>query len=84
MSEVNRKETSKKLAEEIPLEQRKKGWGFPRNSRKAHYFIGIMSLCNKWMYFGSVEDSNDNSPDNCVLCRRKLEKIREKEKKNGD
>ena len=59
----------------------KKGWGFPLNSRKAHYFNNdARSLCGKWMYFGTLEDSNHNSPDNCAKCRRKLQKILAKQK----
>ncbi|GAG83329.1 unnamed protein product, partial [marine sediment metagenome] len=25
-----------------------RGWGFPANSRKAHYFVDKCSLCGKW------------------------------------
>ena len=57
----------------------KEGWGFPANSRKAHYFVNGMALCNKWMFHGELEQGNDNSPDNCVSCRRKLQKRKEKE-----
>ena len=50
---------------------KKEGWGFPVTSRKAHYFIDSMSLCNKWgFYFGPLEQGNDESPDNCVVCMR--------------
>lgn len=65
-----------------------KGWGFPANSRKAHYFVDGRSLCGKWMYFGSLEDSNDNSSDNCTACKKAVQKLRAKEaveklKQNG-
>jgi len=54
-----------------------KGWGFPANSRKAHYFnTDKRSLCGKWLFFGELEDSNDNSPDNCTACKKALLKIR--------
>lgn len=58
-----------------------KGWGFPPSSRKAHYFIDGRSLCSKWLFFGDLEDSNDNSPDNCTRCKKAVKKLREKEKK---
>ncbi|MBA7491660.1 hypothetical protein ES702_02208 [subsurface metagenome] len=60
----------------------KRGWGWPRNSRKTHYFIDGRSLCGKWMFFGKLEDSQDNSPDNCVSCTKAIKKLREKEKKS--
>jgi hypothetical protein len=51
------------------------GWGWPVNSRKCHYFEQGISLCGKWMFFGSpVENqSKAKSLDDCVACRRKLE-----------
>lgn len=52
----------------------KEGWGFPTNSQKAHYFIAGRSLCSKWMYFGELEQGNDNSSDNCIACKRALAK----------
>jgi hypothetical protein len=48
----------------------KRGWGWPLLSRKAHYFIGAMSLCRKWMYTGSIFDTDHNSPDNCKACMK--------------
>jgi len=50
------------------------GWGWPNNSRKAHYFVGGRSLCNRWMYFGELDQGNDESSHNCVSCKRKLRK----------
>lgn len=58
-------------------EDQKEGWGFPWNSRKAHYFINGRSLCNRWLYTGALEQGNDDSPDNCAICKRKLKKRRE-------
>jgi len=56
------------------------GWGWPGNSRKAHYFEEgqITSICGKWLYRGPREQGNDGSPDNCTACRRALQKKREK------
>lgn len=51
------------------------GWGWPINSRKAHYYIGGMSLCRKWMMLGgNLEQGNDDSADNCKACKTKLAK----------
>jgi len=62
------------------MNDKKEGWGFPLNSRKAHYFVGTKSLCNKWMYFGELTpNQNGSSPDDCKSCTRKLEKKRETE-----
>jgi len=51
----------------------KGGWGFPVNSRKAHWFKpdGI-ALCGKWMFWNdNLDDSAHDSPDNCRECRKK-------------
>lgn len=49
------------------------GWGFPLNSRKAHYFVDTFSLCRKMgFYRGDLEQGNNNSPDNCAECRKRL------------
>lgn len=51
-----------------------KGWGWPSNSRKAHYFNGVYSLCRRWMFFGPLENGNNESPDNCLECRKRIAK----------
>ncbi|MCX9083198.1 MAG: hypothetical protein OIN87_00165 [Candidatus Methanoperedens sp.] len=58
----------------------RKGWGFPLNSKKAHYFVDGRSLCGKWMFFGVLEQGNDNSLDNCTACKKALlnEKVKKK------
>jgi hypothetical protein len=58
-----------------------RGWGYLRNSPKFHYFDRHtgMSACGRWMRLGSMddlEDSNDDSLENCSACRRKVKKIR--------
>ena len=52
----------------------KEGWGFPLNAKKSHYFINGVSLCRRWMYGGPLE-RNDESPDNCKECIKRLKKI---------
>lgn len=46
------------------------GWGWPTNSRKAHYFMGdTISVCRKWMYGGALEsETGKRSPDDCARC----------------
>jgi hypothetical protein len=52
------------------------GWGWPANSRKAHYFAGSnISICRKMMFFGSKEIGNDGSPDNCAECKKRLGRL---------
>lgn len=53
------------------------GWGWPGNSKKAHYFREgeIASLCGKWAYTGPRESGNDGSPDNCAECKKRLAKV---------
>lgn len=50
------------------------GWGFPINSRKAHYFdAGYISLCGRWLFRGPVTaDDGERSMDDCSPCRKKL------------
>jgi len=56
-------------------DKQKKGWGFPLNSRKAHYFDDdAFSMCGKWMFTGSLFDDKHSHPDNCVICMRKRNK----------
>ncbi|KKM17726.1 hypothetical protein LCGC14_1672900 [marine sediment metagenome] len=57
-------------------EEIKEGWGFPGNCRKAHYFKADgRSLCRKWGSFRiSLEQGNDDSPDNCTVCMKALPK----------
>ncbi len=51
----------------------KEGWGLPEGCRKAHYFVEGMSLCGRHgYYFGSLKQGDDESPGNCVLCKKKL------------
>lgn len=50
------------------------GWGFPANSRKAHWFVAGRALCGKWFYLGHTETGNDTSPDNCKACLKRRDK----------
>lgn len=52
------------------------GWTWLGNSRKWHYFVGDRSLCRKWGLFATpkLQQGNDDSPDNCAECRRRLKK----------
>jgi hypothetical protein len=58
------------------------GWGFPLNSRKAHFFDqSKRSLCGNWAFFGKLENARHDHPINCMACMRKREtrqKITEK------
>lgn len=51
-----------------------KGWGCPILSKKAQYFEGGMSLCRKWMFGGELEDGRHDHKQNCLSCRKALEK----------
>jgi len=58
----------------------KEGWTWLANSKKWHYFVEGRSLCGKFLLLQipELEQGNDGSPDNCMACRKKLEKRREK------
>jgi len=55
-------------------EKKEEGWGFPLKSKKAHYFVGSRSLCNKWLFFGNLEGDDETSSDDCTTCTRQLAK----------
>ena len=52
----------------------KEGWTWLHNSKKWHYFVDGRSLCGRWMLFSNpgLEQGNDDSPDNCKACSKKL------------
>lgn len=52
------------------------GWGWPGNSRKAHYFkMGeATSVCSRWLYGGSRTAGDFKSPDDCAPCRKWVDK----------
>lgn len=53
------------------------GWGWPKSSGKAHYFVDGASLCGEIQdYRGKTERQNDESVDNCVLCKKHLATLR--------
>lgn len=56
------------------------GWTKFSNSTKWHYLRGGTSLCGKFMALGNpaTELGNDESPDNCAACKRKLRAERAK------
>lgn len=53
----------------------KYGWTWPLNMKQAHYYKegDSVSLCGRVLYLGHLfELGNDQSPDNCVQCKKKL------------
>ncbi|ELD0485488.1 hypothetical protein QUQ58_002004 [Escherichia coli] len=63
------------------MSERAAGWGRPARSKKYHYFAEneVTSICRRWMYFGEREPDSFESPDDCAVCRRKLNKKNEQE-----
>jgi len=59
---------------------KKEGWTWLYNSKKWHYFKDGMSLCGKFMLLKSdkLEQGNDDSLDNCAICKKTLKKQNEK------
>jgi hypothetical protein len=53
-----------------------KGWGWPRLSRTAHYFVDARSLCGRWLFRGDLDDTRAETagPDDCASCRKKYDK----------
>lgn len=52
----------------------REGWTWLLNAKKWHYFVDGRSLCKRWLLFTTpkLEQGNDNSPDNCINCLKKL------------
>lgn len=54
------------------------GWTWSYNSKKWHYYRGMISLCCKRGLLAhpseGYELGNNERPDNCKVCRTKLEK----------
>ncbi len=58
----------------------RRGWAWPVNAKKPHYFEGAVSLCRRWLFFGELQDDgNDDSPDSCKKCRGMLAQRVQKE-----
>lgn len=55
------------------------GWAWPSNSRRWHYFVGSLSLCNKWMFTGPLQGdfSGVDRSDDCLVCSKRLVKRQE-------
>lgn len=60
------------------MSEPKEGWVGTINGRKWHYVIGSTALCGTTIWGGTPELGNDDSPDNCAACKRKLAKRKEK------
>lgn len=70
------------MSEDSKLVTRYAGWTWLANSKAWHYFTseGNRSLCRKYMLFVlplELEQGNDDSPDNCLKCRRELARRKE-------
>ena len=62
------------------MAEKKEGWEYKYKSPKWHYFKNGQSICGKWMYLGDdLEKGNNNSPDNCKSCIKKLKALEGKE-----
>ena len=50
-----------------------KGWARPPYALKWHYFDEDgKSLCGHQFFTGPTEQGNEDSPDNCSTCRKRL------------
>jgi hypothetical protein len=52
------------------------GWGFPPESRRAHFFYGSTSLCGTLEgYRGPKDKDMAHTPDDCATCRKMIATI---------
>ena len=58
-----------------PAARPPEGWGWIYGAVRWHYFRNFQSLCRKWeiFYNDSLDPGNNDSPDNCKRCRKRLE-----------
>lgn len=58
-----------------------RGWGWPANAKKWHYFVGSESLCGNWIYGGDVygNEARYHESDLCKKCRRELQILKTEE-----
>jgi len=56
----------------------KRGWAWPDNAAKSHYFINGRSLCGRWMFLGEplAEDHPGGLRNDCKACTQRLAKHR--------
>lgn len=59
------------------MAEKREGWGWPSNAKKAHYFVGTRSLCLSWAFVGVLEEGNDGCRGNCAKCRKRLKERNE-------
>lgn len=51
------------------------GWGWPGNSKKAHYFTpDRRALCGRWAFSGELSRDGYLHGDQCVACRNRRPK----------
>ena len=62
------------------MNENKEGWTWLSNSTKWHYFVDNRSLCGKFalLRIPKLEQGNDGSLDNCIACKKKLEKRKQR------
>ena len=60
-----------------------KGWGWPDDQKKAHFFDGGKSYCGRVKFSGDLEKGNDFSPDNCRPCMKGILNRKWKRSRNG-
>jgi len=65
------------------LSGNEEGWAFVHYAtgvtKKAHYIRkDCRTLCGRYAWLGDVEQGNDESPDNCAECKKRLRKLKEK------
>lgn len=61
------------------MSEENEGWIWLANATKWHYIRKGRSLCGSWMFLGkqNYQLGNNDSPDNCKACQKKLTKEKE-------
>lgn len=66
------------ITQRLAPDAEREGWVGITNGRKYHYVIDNDTLCGVVVWGGEVELGNDDSPDNCSACKKRLSKKRAK------
>lgn len=60
-----------------------RGWFWPSNSRKAHYFVDGNAACGKWFIWSDDVRESPPGPDDCKKCAAYWHDAHPKEASDG-
>lgn len=58
------------VSDDFPRSGTAAGWATPLLASKGHYFVGGVSLCRAWTYYGPLETGTPCPDSDCLGCQR--------------